>query len=118
MLLMIIIKIREITPVFATLTSIGACVLIMYFTLDKLRQFVEYVERIVGYVSVNIAYIDVILKMIGISYICQFSTDVCKDAGNSALATQIETVTKLTLVLLGMPVLISVVELVVNIVEG
>ena len=71
-----------------------------------------------AYVSENISYIDVILKMIGIAYICRFSSDICKDAGCNAMASQVEMAGKITLILLSMPILMGVIDLVVTIVEG
>lgn len=111
-------KIKDMDTGYGVLLSIAGCVLVMYFVVGKFRQITEYIDRITEYVSVNIAYIDVILKMIGLAYVCQFSSDICKDAGYNAMASQVEMAGKISLILLSMPVLMSVIDLVVKIVEG
>ena len=88
------------------------------FLFVILRLIASYIDRLTAYVSVNISYIDVILKMIGIAYICRFSSDICKDAGCNAMASQVEMAGKITLILLSMPILMGVIDLVVTIVEG
>lgn len=46
------------------------------------------------------------------------SSDICKDAGCNAMASQVEMAGKITLILLSMPILMGVIDLVVTIVEG
>lgn len=115
---LIALKLREMGSGYGILMSIGACVMVMYFVIGRFRQIAEYIDRLVSYVSVDITYIDIILKMIGIAYICQFATDICRDAGYQAIASQVEMAGKISLILLSMPVLMSVIDLVVAIVEG
>ena len=43
---------------------------------------------------------------------------LCRDAGYNAIASQVEMAGKISLILLSMPVLMSVIDLVVKIVEG
>lgn len=117
-IVLITIKIKSTSPGYSALLSIGACIMLMYFVVGKLSRIISYIDRLTSYVSVDIAYIDIILKMTGISYICQFAGDICRDAGCTAIATQVETAGKISLVLLSMPVLMSVIDLVVRIVEG
>lgn len=115
---LIALKLKEMGSGYGILMSIGACVMVMYFVIGRFRQIAGYIDRLVSYVSVDITYIDIILKMIGIAYICQFATDICRDAGYQAIASQVEMAGKISLILLSMPVLMSVIDLVVAIVEG
>lgn len=48
--------------------------------------------------------------MIGIAYVGQFSAGICKDAGYSAIAGQIEIFSKLSILVLSMPVLMALME--------
>ena len=115
---LIALKLREMGSGYGILMSRGACVMVMYFVIGRFRQIAGYIDRLVSYVSVDITYIDIILKMIGIAYICQFATDICRDAGYQAIASQVEMAGKISLILLSMPVLMSVIDLVVAIVVG
>ena len=112
------IKIKDMDAGYGVLLSIAGGVMVMYFVISRFRQLADSLDRLTSYVTVNITYIDVILKMIGLAYVCQFSSDICKDAGYNAIASQVEMAGKLSLILLSMPVLMSVIDLVVKIVEG
>ena len=48
--------------------------------------------------------------MIGITYICEFSSDICRDAGYQTVAGQIEVLGKLTVMFAGLPILFAVIE--------
>lgn len=78
---LIAVKIKELDSGYGIVLSIAGCVMLMYFVVSRFRLIASYIDRLTAYVSVNISYIDVILKMIGIAYICRFSSDICKDAG-------------------------------------
>lgn len=115
---LIAIKIKDMDSGYGVILSMAGCVMVMYFVVSIFRQIADYIDRITAYISVNITYIDVILKMIGLAYVCQFSSDLCRDAGYNAIASQVEMAGKISLILLSMPVLMSVIDLVVKIVEG
>lgn len=115
---LIAIKIKDMDSGYGVILSMAGCVMVMYFVVSRFRQIADYIDRITAYISVNITYIDVILKMIGLAYVCQFSSDLCRDAGYNAIASQVEMAGKISLILLCMPVLMSVIDLVVKIVEG
>ena len=51
-----------------------------------------------------------ILKMIGITYVAEFSTDICRESGYQAIAGQIEIFAKLSILLISMPVLMGFIE--------
>ena len=115
---LIAIKIKDMDSGYGVILSMAGCVMVMYFVVSRFRQITDYIDRITAYISVNITYIDVILKMIGLAYVCQFSSDLCRDAGYNAIASQVEMAGKISLILLSMPVLMSMIDLVVKIVEG
>ena len=58
-------------------------------------------------------YIALLLKMIGVTYLSEFSSSICRDAGYSAVAGQIELVGKLSILTIGMPIVLALFELMV-----
>ncbi len=56
------------------------------------------------------AYVGTLLKMLGITYIADFSSNICKDAGYQAIAGQIEVFGKLAVLVLSMPILLALLD--------
>ena len=52
------------------------------------------------------------VKMLGIAYIAEFSSSICKDCGHSAIASQIELFAKGAIVVMSIPVMSCLIELI------
>ena len=90
--------------------SIGISIVIFSCIITRLEAFTETIRTIQNYVKMDTAYIATILKMIGVTYIAEFSAGVCKDAGYQNIAIQIEIFGKLTILALSMPILLALME--------
>lgn len=90
--------------------SIGICVVAMAVVLYKLEYLIEIVETIRSYIGLDNVYIMTVLKIIGISYVAEFTSDVCKDCGYSSMANQVQVVGKLTVLCISMPILLALLE--------
>lgn len=55
-------------------------------------------------------YLSVLLRMLGITCLCESSAAFCRDAGFGGLAGQVELFGKLAVMLCGMPVLLAVLD--------
>ena len=90
--------------------SIGVSLLLFSGIIEHLKAFVQTMERMNQYITIDTSYLKTMLKMIGISYISEFSSGICKDAGHQSIASQIEIFSKLSILALGMPVLLALLE--------
>lgn len=63
-----------------------------------------------SYLPVDSSYLNTLLKMLGITYVGQFSAGICKDAGYSSIAGQIELFARLAVLAVSMPVLLALLE--------
>lgn len=100
---------------YSTLISILVCVMIFTFVISKMQVVFAFVERLEDMLSIDSSYITLILKMIGIAYVAGFSMDVCKDAGYAAIGSQIETFAKISILVVSLPVLLTFLEVIGNI---
>ena len=73
--------------------------------MTRLETIFSGLETIRQYLMVNSAYIGIILKVVGIAYISEFSANLCKDAGYGGIASQIEMFGKLSILAMSLPVL-------------
>ncbi len=90
--------------------AMAVSVILFSFIIDRLGVFVSIVGELASYIDMDAGYLATMLKMIGITYIAEFSSGICKDAGYQTIAGQIEIFGKLTILTLGMPVLMALLE--------
>lgn len=90
---------------YAIYTVIAVSLVLFYGMKDKLKLIQDTVSTISSLVNINTDYVAILLKMIGITYVAEFATGICKDAGYQTIASQIEIFAKLTILTFSMPVL-------------
>lgn len=86
-------------------TVIAISLVLFYGMKDRLVVIEETMQTISSFITINTGYIQILLKIIGITYIAEFATGICKDAGYSTIASQIEIFSKLTILAFSMPIL-------------
>lgn len=91
------------------LVMAAACVIFFYGTL-RLRVILDGLRKIQAMIRLNPVYLNTLLKMTGITYIAEFSSGICKDAGYGALGNQIEIFGKLSILAVSLPVILALLE--------
>lgn len=97
-------------PEFAILLGIAVSVLIFGYVLGQLEALFGQFELLRKYLDTSGGYLAILLKVIGITYVCEFSAGICKDAGFGSVANQLEILGKLSVIFAGLPVLFAVIE--------
>lgn len=97
-------------PEFAMAVSLAACVLILIFAGGTLSSVVGELKKLFSYITLPEGYLKILFKILGVAYLAEFGSALCKDAGQSAISGQIELVGKLTILAISMPVVTSLFE--------
>ena len=97
-------------PEYSVYLSLAAGILIFFYMADKLSYLFSSVIKIQEYLPLDVKYLTTLLKIIGVTYIGQFSSGICKDAGYGSIGAQIEIFAKLYIMVLSMPVLLALME--------
>ena len=93
------ITVKGAKPEFALLVTVG-----------KMQYLLGMLTQMKSYLPVDSSYLNTLLKMLGITYVGQFSAGICKDAGYSSIAGQIELFARLAVLAVSMPVLLALLE--------
>ena len=92
--------------------SLAVSLFLFLCMLSRLEIFVRTVKKIADYIKLDAGQMIILLKMAGVTYVAEFASGICKDAGYQNIAVQIEIFTKLTILAIGMPVLLALLELI------
>lgn len=92
---------------YALLLSAGAAVLIVTKALGYAGPLVEQLRDLAGAEGLGGQCLGMMLRAVGLSLIGQLAGQLCKDAGESALAYGVELTVKLSLLTVALPVLAS-----------
>ena len=109
--------IKSWKPELAMQVSLAAAVIIFLMVLPYLKAVVVMFQDISEQIGLESKYLSLILKVIGIAYVAQFAAELCRDAGETSVASKIEFAGKVIIMTLSMPVVYSLLEVVSQIIR-
>lgn len=108
--------IRKKRPEIANFIAIITGTTIFLSVLYKLNFIMESINNLAAKVNIPNMYITLIIKLIGIAYLMEFAIQVCKDAKEDSIASTLEFGGKVIVMTMSFPILLSIVEMVLNII--
>ena len=91
--------------VYAWVVVLVASLMILGMGVSRLQDMTELLQKLRDNLGSSGVYIRILLKMLGITYVAELSSDLCRDAGRQAVAGQIEFYAKILLFGMSLPVL-------------
>ena len=113
--LIIIMILKQYKPEFAIYVSLLAGTLIFFMVADKLSGIVGLLENLASKANINSTFLMILLKITGIAILTEYAVSVCKDAGESAIASKVDLGGKVCIVAISIPIISSLLETVVKI---
>ncbi len=107
---MLALQFKGQKPEYSMYIGFALSILIFCYVLKRAEVIMLQLDIIRKFLGSAEGYLSILLKVIGITYICEFSASICKDAGYGAVADQIEILGKLSVMLAGLPILFSMIE--------
>lgn len=95
---------------YGTYLATAAGCFIFFYGVAKLETILSALKQVQDFIKINEIYLTTLLKMAGLTYIAEFASGICKDAGYGAIGTQIEIFGKLSILALSMPILLALMD--------
>lgn len=97
---------------YSVVIIVALSLLFLGWMIDIFGEMETRISEISAELDMNKSFYKILFKIMGITYLCEFSSGICKDAGVSSVATQIEILGKMLILLSGIPIIISVIEVI------
>lgn len=105
--LVITIIFKEYKKEFAIFPVLIGGMLIIFFSLDILKNIFNFITEISNVSSVNKDFIKILLKITGLSILIEYAVSICKDSGENAIANKIDLGGKVILISMSIPIMSS-----------
>lgn len=112
-LLLLILKQYDLS--YSVIAAIFMSVVILEQTCTFLMEIINRLSSYKEHIGEEYFYIQTLFKAIGVTFVSSFAANVCKDAGFAGLGKQMEVLGKVYILLLGVPIVCSLVELIEHI---
>lgn len=104
------LQLKSMKPEYSAYLCLGISLLIFSFVADKLQVIIDGLLAVQDCLPLNAGYIQTLMKIIGITYIAEFASDLCKDAGYQTIAGQIQIFGKLSVLAVSIPILTALLD--------
>lgn len=104
------VQMKGVKGEYGTYLAAAAGCFIFFYGISKLETILDAMRQVQDFIKINRVYLTTLLKMTGITYIAEFASGICKDAGYGSIGTQIEIFGKLTILAVSMPILLALME--------
>lgn len=101
---------RQYNKEMAMMISIVSSILMMLFLLDHIQSFLEIIASYVNRIQGGNLYISILIKILLTAYTADLTAQLCRDAGETSIASKIELAGKIIICLIASPVIVSVLE--------
>ncbi|MCL2213536.1 MAG: stage III sporulation AC/AD family protein [Oscillospiraceae bacterium] len=84
--------------------SVAACLLLLGAAIMQIAPIVEYITQL-GEETDHMQYIGILLRALGVALVCETTADICRDAGEEAIAGKVELFCKAQILFMCLPLL-------------
>ena len=113
--LIIIMILKQYKPEFVVYASLIAGVIIIFLVIDKLAGIINLLSSLSNQASINKEFIMILIKITGIAFITEFAVSICKDSGESAIASKIDFGGKIIMVAISIPIISNLLETIIKV---
>lgn len=113
--LIIIVIIKQYKPEFAIYVSLGAGILIFALIAAKMSGIIDILKSLASKTAINSDFLVLLIKITGIAILTEFAVSVCKDLGESAIASKIDLGGKVIIMSMSIPIMSSLLETIIKI---
>lgn len=104
------LQLKALKPEYSVYLCIGVSLILFGFAADRLKVILEGLEAVQNCLPLHVGYIQTLMKIIGVTYIAEFASDLCKDAGYQTIAGQIQIFGKLSVLTISIPILTALLD--------
>lgn len=90
--------------------GLGAGLIIFLYVLSQIKVVISFISGMMDMISIEETYYFQLLKMLGVAYVAEFASSICKDSGHQSISGMIELFAKLSIVALSIPGIVFLVE--------
>lgn len=109
------LMVKQYRPELAIAIPILTGAVILMICVPYISALMDMFVRIADTAGVKSAHLKIVIKIIGIAYICRFASDICRDAGENSVSGKIELGGKLLIITLSMPIIFDLLDIILRI---
>jgi len=108
--------VKGFKPELAIYVVIATVVVIFGIAVERLIVVFEFLQTIYDQLTYGKTFFPIIMKVLAVAYLADFTAQICKDSGENAIAGKVELAGKIVIFYLATPILLAILELINSII--
>lgn len=105
------LTVKPFRPELAFIISVAGASAAFFLCVSELQGYFSAFRGILADSGINSKYFAVAIKSLGVGYICEFASNMAKDAGQNAMALKIVFAGRVTIFIIALPLISELLSL-------
>ena len=101
------VTVRSFRPELSLLIGVSTGIVVLLSVVGELTGVIDTLRTVAQQYGVDDGYLGVLLKIIGVAYLAQFGVQICRDAGESAAAAEVELAGRILILSAALPAAVA-----------
>ncbi len=113
----IVVILKQVKPELSLLALIIGSIILLLYVLTSFTSVIQSFNQIVTKTGVNSQLFTIIVKIVGVGYLVEFTADICKDSGNVSIADKVLLGGKIIILLLAIPIITNLFDVILELLQ-
>lgn len=108
---------KSINSEIFTMALIASGIVLLLFSLSYIQTTYDFINEIISKTNLNTTYYTILIKIIAVSYLTEFTSSSLIDIGLNSLSNKLIFIAKIVIFVLSIPIIYGVINLVSSILQ-
>lgn len=108
------IIVKPIRSDFSIIIAIAGGLIILFMIINYLTDVFDAFKNIINISGLNSNLYKLLLKIIGVGYLIEFTAGICTDTGNQSLGDKVLLGGKIIIMVMALPIVTSILEIIME----
>lgn len=106
--------VRPVRPDFSIIIAIVGGLIIIALIVGYLTDILGSIKSIINFTGLNSSLYSLLLKIIGVGYLIEFTASICSDTGNSSLGDKVLLGGKIVILVMALPIVTNILKIIME----
>ena len=111
------VVLKQIKPEYSLMCIVVGSILLVIYIINSVSNVFNFFMQIVNKTGIDNEMFKILLKIIGIGYLIEFSASICNDSGNSSIGDKIILAGKLLIFGISIPLISNLFNMIMDMVN-
>jgi stage III sporulation protein AD len=110
------IVLKQTRPELAVIVGLTGSIVLLFMIIGGLSSVIAVINSAALRTGIKNEIITALLKIIGIGYLCEFASGICRDSGASSAADMVTLCGKVLILAVAIPIIEALIEIVLRVI--